>query len=192
MLFEVAPDAVAGLTIWLRETWGDRVEDIVPSHSAVLVRAPGRVAEIASGVRTGSWSESPPPPDGRVLRIPVHYDGPDLAEVAERTGLTPDRVVAEHFGAEHVVRHFGFSPGFPYLAGSPEVLDVPRRHTPRESVPAGSIAIAGTVTVIYPGGTPGGWRLIGRTAEPLVLWDVHHDPPNTFALGDRVRFEPAT
>jgi KipI family sensor histidine kinase inhibitor len=129
---------------------------------------------------------------GPVTHVPVRYggaDGPDLAEVAVRTGLSEDDVVRLHAGAEYRVFCMGFVPGFPYLGMLPEELALPRRSTPRLRVPAGSVAIAGRQTGIYPSDTPGGWHVIGRT--DLSAWDPHRDPPALLEPGARVRFVPA-
>ncbi|WP_106401916.1 5-oxoprolinase subunit PxpB [Actinocorallia populi] len=126
---------------------------------------------------------------GREVEIPVVYDGADLAEVAELTGLSAAEVAARHSAAEYTVAYLGFSPGFGYLTGLDPVLRVPRRAVPRTSVPAGSVAVAGPYTAVYPSPSPGGWRLLGRTG--LALWDVRRDPPSLLAPGDRVRFVPA-
>lgn len=140
--------------------------------------------------RVSDMPETPPAP-GRLVEIPVVYggaDGPDLDEVAAHTGLTATQVVALHAGAVYEVAMIGFSPGFPYLAGMPEQLTTPRRTTPRTHVPAGSVAIGGRQTGIYPQASPGGWRLIGRTTR--VLFAPGEDPPALLAPGDRVRFLP--
>jgi KipI family sensor histidine kinase inhibitor len=124
--------------------------------------------------------------------VPVRYggpDGPDLEEVARRTGHTPAEVVHIHSGAEYTVHMIGFTPGFPYLAGLPEALAVPRLESPRTTVPAGSVAIGGRQTGIYPLESPGGWRIIGRTT--LQLFTPETDPPTLLQLGDRVRFVAA-
>jgi KipI family sensor histidine kinase inhibitor len=126
-----------------------------------------------------------------VIEVPVHYGGaagPDLAEVAARTGHSEEVVVRLHAGAEYRVFCVGFAPGFPYLGLLPEELALPRRPTPRLRVPAGSVAIAGRQTGIYPSETPGGWHVIGRT--DLAAWDPHRDPPALLAPGARVRFVP--
>ncbi len=130
-------------------------------------------------------------PDGPLHHVGVSYggvDGPDLPEVAMRTGLSEAEVVRRHAGVEYRVLVLGFVPGFPYLGEVPKVLDLPRRPTPRVRVPAGSVAIAGRQTGIYPFATPGGWHLLGRTDAPL--WDPRRDPPTLLAPGDRVRFIP--
>jgi KipI family sensor histidine kinase inhibitor len=126
---------------------------------------------------------------GREVEIPVVYDGADLAEVAELSGLTVREVLDRHSSAEYTVAYLGFSPGFGYLTELDPVLRLPRRKTPRTSVPAGSVAIAGPYTAVYPSASPGGWRLLGRT--DLVLWDVRRDPPSLLGPGDKVRFVPS-
>lgn len=124
----------------------------------------------------------------RQVEVPVVYDGPDLAFVAETCRLSPAEVIRLHSGALYTVYLMGFAPGFPYLGIVPPALRVPRLPTPRPKVPAGSVAIANAQTGIYPVESPGGWRLIGRT--PLVLFDPERTPPFLFAPGDEVRFLP--
>jgi inhibitor of KinA len=133
------------------------------------------------------------PPTGKVVEVPVLYGGefgPDLDDVARRTELTTDDVVRLHSLAEYTVYMIGFAPGFPFLAGLPEQLAVPRRDSPRLAVPAGSVAIGGRQTGIYPLSTPGGWRIIGRTSLRLFRPEV--EPPTLLELGDRVRFVRTT
>jgi KipI family sensor histidine kinase inhibitor len=125
------------------------------------------------------------------LEVPVRYggtDGPDLAEVARRTGLTEERVVELHAGVVYRVYMLGFSPGFAYLGTLPDELALPRRDEPRTRVPKGSVAIAARQTAIYPSATPGGWHLIGRTDAPV--WDITSDPPALLQPGRSVRFVP--
>src|SRR5712692_3473121 len=123
---------------------------------------------------------------GRLHRIPVVYEGPDLKEVAARLNLTTQKVVEIHSRPIYRVFLVGFVPGWAYLGPLPEELELPRRHVPRTLVPAGSVAIAGRQTGIYPLPTPGGWHLIGRTSVKLFLPD--RDPPCLFRAGDRVKF----
>jgi KipI family sensor histidine kinase inhibitor len=130
-----------------------------------------------------------PEPAGRLVEIPVVYDGPDLAEVAGLTGLSPEAVIARHTGAEHVAAFLGFQPGFAYLTGGDEALHVPRREVPRTQVRGGTVAIAGPYSGVYPRDSPGGWRLLGSTAT--VMFDPAREPPALLAPGDRVRFVPA-
>ena len=118
--------------------------------------------------------------------LEVRYDGPDLDALAARHGLTAEEVVDLHTASVCTVALTGFAPGFAYLAGLPEVLATPRRPDPRPVVPAGSVAIGGTWTGVYPRRGPGGWNLIGTTEA--VLWDLDRDPPAVLRLGDSVRF----
>lgn len=122
----------------------------------------------------------------RLHDIPVVYDGPDLDAVAAATGLTPDEMMRIHCGAEYRVAMVGNLPGLPYLLGLDPRLQVPRRDDPRDTVPAGSVAVAGAMSCIYPDAGPGGWNLIGHTN--LTLFAAHRDPPSLLAPGDRVRF----
>jgi KipI family sensor histidine kinase inhibitor len=123
---------------------------------------------------------------GRLIRVPVLYDGDDLAEVARVTGLTESEVVEAHRAADYTVFAIGFLPGFPYAGYLPEPLaGLPRRSSPRTRVPAGSVAIAGRQTGIYPAESPGGWRLLGRTPVRIVDVAAGYFP---IRAGDRLRF----
>ncbi len=138
-----------------------------------------------------AWSKlkSAPAAPGRLVEIPVHYGGaggPDLADVAAHTGLTNDEVVRRHTAGEYTVYLLGFLPGFAFLGGLETALATPRRSEPRTAVPAGSVAIGGTQTGVYPLVSPGGWHLIGHTA--IKLFDPAADPPTLLQPGDRVRF----
>ncbi|MEV4755838.1 allophanate hydrolase subunit 1 [Micromonospora sp. NPDC049559] len=123
---------------------------------------------------------------GRLVEIPVSYDGLDLAEVALRTGLPEREVVARHLAPTYTVAFCGFVPGFGYLTGVDPRLRLPRRDSPRTRVPAGSVAIADEFTGIYPRPAPGGWHILGRTDAPL--WSLDRDPPALLRPGDQVRF----
>ncbi|HET7438858.1 MAG TPA: 5-oxoprolinase subunit PxpB, partial [Nitrospira sp.] len=114
--------------------------------------------------------------------------GPDLQDVAAFAKLSAAEVIRLHASVLYRVYMLGFSPGFPYLGLVPEPLAMPRLPTPRITVPAGSVGIAGTQTGIYPISTPGGWRLIGRT--PIALYRAHSATPFLLNPGDLVRFEP--
>ena len=128
--------------------------------------------------------------EGTTVEIPVVYDGPDLAEVAELTGLVVDEVVAAHTGTPWRVGFGGFAPGFAYLTGGDPRLEVERRAEPRTSVPAGAVGLAGEFSGIYPRSSPGGWQLIGRT--DAVLWDAARTPPALLTPGAQVRFVDRT
>ncbi|PFG44847.1 KipI family sensor histidine kinase inhibitor [Isoptericola jiangsuensis] len=125
---------------------------------------------------------------GRVLEVPVVYDGEDLGDVAALLGTSVDEVVRRHAAATWTVAFMGFAPGFAYLTGSDPRLVVPRRDTPRTRVPAGSVALAGAYGGVYPREGPGGWQLVGWTGFPL--WDLDREPPVAWAPGDQVRFRP--
>ncbi|MEV0168035.1 allophanate hydrolase subunit 1 [Nonomuraea fuscirosea] len=179
----------------LRVERPEGVVEIVPGPETVLVVAPGvdqarllaRVEELAGRERAkaaGGADEEQP-----LVTIPVVYDGADLDSVAALAGISADEVVARHTGRELVVGWLGFAPGFAYLTGLDPVLETPRLDTPRTSVPAGSVAVAGPYSAVYPSASPGGWRLLGRTATRV--WDVTAEPPSLFRPGMRVRFEPA-
>jgi KipI family sensor histidine kinase inhibitor len=165
------------------------VVDVVPGAGTVLVTTEPGALDI--GMLAARLLALPLPPSARagdaLAEIPVVYDGPDLAEVARLTGLSAREVVARHLAAEYTVGWLGFSPGFGYLTGlDPALATVPRLAEPRLRVPAGAVAIAGGLAAVYPGSSPGGWRLLGRT--PAVLWDPGRDPPAVLAPGMRVRF----
>ena len=122
----------------------------------------------------------------RTVEIPVRYDGADLAEAAELLGWSPDELVRRHTGAAWTVGFVGFAPGFAYMTSDDAELVVPRRSTPRTRVPAGSVALAGQYSGVYPRESPGGWQLLGRTDAPV--WDVTRERPALLLPGDRVRF----
>ncbi|MFJ8812671.1 5-oxoprolinase subunit B family protein [Amycolatopsis thermoflava] len=122
----------------------------------------------------------------REITIDVRYDGEDLDLVARTAGITAAEVVELHTGATYTVAFTGFAPGFGYLTGLPEPLRQSRLDTPRTRVPAGSVAIAGEFTGVYPRSSPGGWRLLGHT--DAVLFDSRAERPALLAPGDRVRF----
>jgi len=175
------------------------ITDIAPAYATLLVRfdplagnsdlvREAIIKALGSGFRRGDEQKTRKPSSPHV-EIPVCYGseyGPDLDAVAGHAGLSRDEVVARHAAAEYTVAMLGFAPGFPYLLGLDPALRAPRRATPRTRVPAGSVAIGGAQTGIYPRELPGGWHLIGRT--PRVLFDPAREPPCLLAPGDRVRF----
>jgi len=184
---------VQRLTHALEGTRG--ILNLHPAFSSVLVDFDPRLRtheEVASLVR--DWQAKPPAPresGGRTIEIPVRFGGvagPDLADVARQTGLSAARVVELFAAAEYLVYFVGFSTCFPYLGGLPPELATPRLSAPRKHVPEGSVAIGGPQAGIYPLASPGGWRLIGRTA--LRLFDPAAAPPPLLRMGDRVRFLP--
>jgi KipI family sensor histidine kinase inhibitor len=124
--------------------------------------------------------------ENREHQISVRYDGQDLSDVAERTGMSVKDVIAAHTSQTYTVDLLGFVPGFAYLSELPVSLQLPRRGEPRPRVAAGSVAIAGSQTAVYPLDTPGGWHLLGRTE--IKLFDPTRSPPALLEPGDSVRF----
>jgi KipI family sensor histidine kinase inhibitor len=176
----------------LRELDPPGVVELVPAYRTVLIVADPGQAEALDDLAARLPGLELPPAEavaGETVEIPVRYDGEDLPEVAGLTGLEPDEVVRRHTAPEYTVAFLGFSPGFPYLVGLDPALEVPRRDTPRTSIPAGSVGLAGNQTGIYPTATPGGWQLIGRTQ--VTLFDPARDPPALLAPGTRLRFTVA-
>ena len=141
---------------------------------------------LAAAIKRLAAKRPPMAEPGRLHRIPVFYDGLDMQEVAARVNLSPEKIIEIHTRPIYRVFLVGFVPGWAYLGPLAEELELPRRHVPRTLVPAGSVAIAGRQTGIYPLPTPGGWHLIGRTNVKLFLPDS--DPPCLFRAGDRVKF----
>lgn len=168
------------------------LQDIICGHHTLaalfspgtdLSRAAAHIAPLLAR------AHSCPPQTPRTIHIPVIYAGPDLAPLAASLHLPPQQLIDLHAAAIYTVRFMGFTPGFPYLEGLPAQLHVPRLDSPRPRVPAGSVAIAGPYSGIYPSDSPGGWRLLGRT--PLTLFDPLALSPTLLQPGDHVRFVPA-
>jgi KipI family sensor histidine kinase inhibitor len=168
----------------------DGLVDVVPAHTTVLVTSRHSIDRdaLVAAVESALEEEAAELP-AREVEIPVDYAGPDLDEVARLTGLSPADVVARHCASEYVVGFLGFAPGFAYLLGGDEGLHVARRAEPRTRVPAGSVAVAGPYSGIYPRESPGGWRILGRTT--VTLFDPARAEPALLAPGDRVRFVAA-
>jgi KipI family sensor histidine kinase inhibitor len=176
----------------LRDLDPPGVVELVPGYRTLLVVAEPDRAGVLDELAAGLPDLELPPAEavaGEPVEIPVSYDGEDLPEVANLTGLEAEEVVRRHTAPEYTVAFLGFSPGFPYLVGLDPALEVPRRDTPRTSIPAGSVGLAGTQTGIYPTASPGGWQLIGRTE--VTLFDPDRDPPALLAPGSRLRFTVA-
>jgi KipI family sensor histidine kinase inhibitor len=161
--------------------------EFVPAARTILFDGVDEPVALARALR--AWRpEAHTATATRNIEVPTRYDGPDLEEVAETWKMRMADVIELHSGLVHVVAFHGFAPGFAYLSGIPEDLTVPRRSSPRPQVPAGSVALAGFFTGVYPRASPGGWQLIGHTDVPL--WDENADPTAYLLPGDRVRFVP--
>jgi KipI family sensor histidine kinase inhibitor len=176
----------------LRQLGPPGVVELVPGYRTLLVVAAPEEAEALDELAATLPGLELPPAEavaGEPVEIPVTYDGEDLPEVAGLTGLEVTEVVRRHTAPTYTVAFLGFSPGFPYLVGLDPALEVPRRDTPRTSIPAGSVGLAGGQTGIYPTASPGGWQLIGRTE--VTLFDPDRDPPALLGPGTRLRFTEA-
>ncbi|WP_411035942.1 5-oxoprolinase/urea amidolyase family protein [Shinella sp. BYT-45] len=166
----------------------DGIEEMVPAARTLMIRfRPEKVtsAELTAQIATRDLSAKVAPSE-HLVEIPVRYDGEDLADVAELTGLSVEEVVRRHTESEFTVAFCGFAPGFGYLVGGDPALHVPRRESPRTRIPAGSVALAGAFSGVYPQASPGGWQIIGTT--PVRMWDIDRDPGALFQPGYRVRF----
>ena len=187
------PAVTVAVAAALRAADLPEVEDLVPAASTVLVRV-GRGTDLDDfgrrvhdlAARAGVDPAVPVDRPDEELVIPVVYDGPDLADVAASTGLSEAEVVAAHTGTAWRAAFVGFAPGFAYLIGGDPRLQTPRRPQSRPSVPAGSVALAGDYSAVYPRESPGGWQLIGTTTA--TLWDETATPAATIRPGRRVRF----
>jgi len=170
----------------------EELEDMIPADGCLLL-----VIRRGAAVSAHLWAALSTPLaetsaiTGKLREIAVEYggsSGPDLQALAERAGMGVEAYISCHAAAEYTVAFLGFQPGFPYLRGLPPSLHAPRRKSPRVRVAAGSVAIGGEYTGIYPTGGPGGWQIIGRTTA--ILFDPQRDAPAWLMPGDRVRFVP--
>jgi inhibitor of KinA len=171
-----------------------RIRNLHPGYTSILIDfdplqiTHGELAEIVAQLQIASSGDVG---SSAIVSVPVCYDvefGPDLPDLAAHSGLSPEEVIQMHSSATYLVYFLGFSPGFAYMGGLPEKLHMPRLATPRARVAAGTVGIAGSQTGVYPVGSAGGWRLIGRT--PWRMFDPQTDPPTRLQPGDRVRFTP--
>lgn len=188
--------ATLAITLEGDPAWGEPLVGIagvmVPFDALAIAPSAART-RLAAILRTAATiPEASEPSAGDPVEIAVHYgggDGPDLEEVASRLGLAPEEVVRRHVAGSYRVLAVGFIPGLAYLGPLDPALQLPRRSEPRTRIPAGSVAIATSMTTIFPTDSPAGWHIIGRT--DAQLWDPASDPPTPFTPGRRVRFRAA-
>jgi len=176
-----------------QSTVADLLIDLIPAPgSLLLVLHDGHRARRVLKAAEKYWaSDLSSRRETRQVEIPVYYggdNGPDLAVVAEHCGLTESAIIERHCAPTYTVSALGFMPGFAYLTGLDASLAIPRRNTPRNRIRAGSVAIGGTSTGIYPADSPGGWHIIGHTQ--LTLFDPDAMPPTYLQPGDTVCFIP--
>ncbi|RBM02977.1 urea amidolyase [Glutamicibacter soli] len=183
-------DSVLGLSALLRTSPLPGQLDVLAAASTVFIKADcaANAQAIAKTVRTLELGSSAAA-TGSLITVPVHYDGEDLAEVARLTSLSPEAVINAHSQQIWRAAFGGFAPGFAYLRGENQLLNVPRRAIPRKAVPAGAVALAGEYSAVYPRQSPGGWQLIGHT--DAVLWDLERENPALIRPQDRVQFIPS-
>lgn len=165
------------------------VVERIPGARTVLVRFDPLLVsagDLAEALAATEIDTAHLPATGEVT-VPVRYDGEDLDEAASLLGVSAAELVNRHLAADWKVAFSGFAPGFGYVVSSDPLFDVPRRSSPRTRVPAGSVALAGQFTGVYPRESPGGWQLIGRT--DALMWDIDRDPPALLSPGTTVRFE---
>ncbi|MDP9266077.1 MAG: allophanate hydrolase subunit 1 [Chloroflexota bacterium] len=200
LLVELGDDFQESVVGWARgiaDTWETTFAfgPAVPAYASALLRFdPLRLAPadaeksanelLAQGQFTTIAGDKP----RRVTLVPTLYNGPDLAETAERSHLSVAQLVALHVEHEYTAYFLGFMPGFAYCGRLDPRIVAPRLERPRERVPAGSVAIADGQTAVYPFASPGGWRLIGRTE--LTMFDPSVADPVRIRAGDRLRFVP--
>jgi KipI family sensor histidine kinase inhibitor len=188
---EEANEAAAALGLRLR-VWAPRgLLDAIPGARSLLVLFDAsrlRRKRLLDQIELSSRRGAPGNGGRRLFRIPVAYGAEDLSELAHGAGMTAEEFARQHAAPEYRVAFIGFAPGFPYLSGLPSQLHAPRLPSPRPRVAAGRVAIGGPYTGVYPGASPGGWRLIGQTS--VRLFDPYADPPALLSAGDRVCFEP--
>jgi KipI family sensor histidine kinase inhibitor len=189
-----APD-VLPLRNALLEQRHPAVRAVVPAARTVLVEFDPdgiAVAELQAWIERCLAAPANAPAGNQsepAVELAVRYDGADLSSVARQCGLPVSEVIRRHSAAEYTVQFCGFAPGFGYLSGLDPALRLPRLASPRPAVPAGSVAIAGEFTGVYPRSSPGGWLLLGRT--DAVLFDLDRQPPALLRPGVTVRLRPA-
>jgi inhibitor of KinA len=200
LLVELGDDFQENVVGWARamaDYWETifKLGPAVPAYASALLRfdplrtTPAEAEKVAEAmVARGQFMLIAGHAPRRVIEIPTTYDGPDLAETAERSHLSVPQLVALHAEREYAAYFLGFLPGFAYCGRLDPRIVAPRLERPRERVPAGSVAIADGQTAVYPLTSPGGWRLIGRTA--LAMFDPAADDPFRIRAGDRLRFVP--
>lgn len=185
---------IAALTQAVRATLGSQLLDLIPSYASLLVIFDPKALshnECKTQLHNCLAAlKNQAPTAGSVIELPVCYDGPDLNAVANATKLSCTQIIQLHSQTEYVCYAVGFAPGFAYLGQLDKRLHLPRLDTPRKLVPAGSVAIAGQQTAVYPVDSPGGWHLIGHCTQ--TFFDSNKTPPCPVAVGDRVRFVSVT
>lgn len=170
------------------------VVETVPTYRALMVHYDPFIlprAALIAHLQLALTTATAAPTEGRLWQLPACYDplfATDLPHIAQTCGLTPDDVIARHAGAEFTVVMYGFAPGWAYMSGLPPALTLPRRSSPRDLIPAGSLIIAGGQSIVAALAMPSGWHILGRTPERL--FNPTRNPAFLLAPGDRLTFDP--
>lgn len=185
------PVAVANAVSRLARGRGIELSEVVPGASTVLVLAADAmgIVRLVSGLADLPSVQLSAERPGDVLELAARYDGPDLKSVADACSLSIEEVVRRHSSVTYRAAFTGFAPGFAYLVGLDPALRLPRRDTPRSTVPKGSLAVADIYTAVYPRRSPGGWHLLGTV--DVSVFDVTREPAVLLGPGQMVRFAVA-
>lgn len=191
---ETNNDCVSQLAAWLEAEQIEGIVELVPTYCSLMVCYDPQVLSYFKLVQKlkAFVPQEPGSAKGkkRIWEIPCLYDGEDLASMEELCQLSRDEIIKLHCSRDYRIYMLGFLPGFVYLGGLDERIHAPRLNSPRTAIPAGSVAIGGGQTGIYPIASPGGWRLLGRT--PLKLYDPERKEPILCRAGEYIRFVPVT
>lgn len=180
----------------IKNAFTEEVQDVVPTyHSiAVYVSKTTEMNQFLKKLKTAIFNFSEKPNRrANIISIPVCYEVPfalDIAEVANKNGLSVSQLIELHTTPLYKVFFLGFLPGFPYLGGLDTRLHIKRRSEPRPKIVQGSVGIGGGQTGIYPKDSPGGWNIIGKT--PIKLFNATNERPTEINAGDFIKFEPIT
>lgn len=177
----------------IQSDWQEDVLDVRQGFTSVSILWKSQEVEARFMQEFGKLEITPKTLSDKIWEVPVCYGGAygkDLENLAQTKGLHPKELIELHTSKTYRIHFFGFLPGFMYLNGLPEILHTPRKAMPERAVPAGSVAIGGAQTGIYPKESPGGWHIIGRT--PLVLFDAEKFPPVWASPGESLKFFPVS
>lgn len=191
---ELNNDCVSQLAAWLEKQNLEGVRELVPTYCSLMVCYDPALITYPKLVQRLKGFKPSMMGDGKgekkIWEIPCVYDGADLSSMEELCKLSKEEIIKLHSGRDYRIYMLGFLPGFVYLGGLDERIHAPRLTSPRTAIPAGSVAIGGGQTGIYPIVAPGGWRLLGRT--PLKLYDPDRAEPILCKAGEYIRFVPIT
>ena len=180
----------------LLDSQSSYIHNISPAYCSILVRLKNEVTMEEMLLKLKDIfnnQKAIKAPLSKNIKIPVCYEGefsPDIKRVMKYTGYSKNEIITKHISGNYLVYFIGFSPGFPYIGGMDHTLETPRMKTPRKVVPAGSVAIGGNQTGIYPIQSPGGWNIIGRTHLTLFEWENIDN--SLIKIGTKIEFYPIT